>query len=142
MGIIAPQTISDSDTRIPARKSFADTKRWLSNEFYQCLNQFKINENGERLTNAQAMVQGIVDMAVDPEKDDYVRLAASKFIIEHMEGKASAMTEEKHEEMPQIVINVGNVNMNNIQNNIASISSPQPKEDVIDEITTDFEEAK
>lgn len=142
MGLIAPQTVITSEERLPARKSFADTKRWLSNEFYQCLNQFSINEDGERVTNAQAMVQGIVDMATDPEKDDYVRLAASKFIIEHMEGKASAMTEDKHEEMPQIIINVGDVSMNNIQNNVSTLSPSIPKEDVVDEITTDFEESE
>lgn len=140
MSEITGITSYNKDKGVSPRKSFADTKRWLSNEFYQALNRHTVTNDGDMITNAQAMVNGIIDMAVNPEKDDYVRLAASKFIIEHMEGKASAMTDEKHEDIPQIVINVKNMNMSNIQNNIAQLSESVPSSDVIDEMGIQYSE--
>ena len=132
-----------SQTAIAPQKSMAASKRWISNQFYQALNRhMETNEDGDSITYAQKMIEGVIDMATDDERDDYVRLAATKFIVEHMEGKAGTMQDETHEEMPQIVINVKNMNMNNIQNNVTRIAEPEPQNDIIAEMEAEYAEVE
>lgn len=127
--------------KIEPQKSFASTKRLISNMFYKSLNRhMDVDKNGESVTYLQAMVDGVVDMATDKERDDYVRLAATKFVTEHLEGKAGTMQDETHEEMPQIVINVKNMNLNNIQNNASALKDAVPQNDIISEIEAEYTE--
>lgn len=140
MASIIPVSTRRQEKAIVPQKSMASSKRWISDQFYQALNRHMgVNDDGEDVTYAQKMIEGVVEMATDDERDDYVRLAATKFIIEHMEGKASTMKEESHEEMPQIVINVKNMNMNNIQN-VSQVSNPVPQNDVIAEMEAEYAE--
>ena len=94
---------------VASRSTYADQKRWISNEFYHALNEFTELDDGSRVTKIQAAVRSVVDSMTDPEVDPYYRLAALKFVTEHIEGKASAMKEETHEEMPKFAIVVGDV---------------------------------
>lgn len=105
MGVIAPSQ-GEHHKGIAARPSYVDQKRWISNEFYQALNEFTIMDNGMRVTKIQGAVRSVVDSMIDPEADPYYRLAALKFVTEHLEGKASAMKDETNEEMPKLVIAV------------------------------------
>lgn len=105
MASIAPtQNGSPPKTRGPA--ALDGSKRWLSKLFYDELNRSE-DFGGDLRTRAQVLVEGIVNMATDSEKDDYVRLAASKFIVEHLEGKPQQMQDDRREQMPQLVICVG-----------------------------------
>lgn len=141
MGSIIPATTRRKEKALAPQKSMASSKRWISDQFYQALNRHMgVNDDGEDITYAQKMVEGVVDMATDDERDDYVRLAATKFIVEHMEGKAGTIQEERHEEMPQIVINVKNMNMNNIQDTVKKAISPVPKNDIIAEMEAEYSE--
>ena len=136
MGIIAnPRQTESLPQDVAPRKSFADTKRFISQQFYQGLNRHMTTEDGNSVTYLQQMVQGTIDMATDPERDDYVRLAATKFIVEHLEGKAATMTEEKHEEMPKLVICVGDTSAEEIKKNITELEGAEPKEDIEIEIS-------
>lgn len=136
MGIIAnPTRNENSISKVEPRKSFADTKRWISNEFYQALNRHVETESGMIVTYAQQMVQSVVEMATSPDKDDYVKLAASKFIIEHLEGKASAMQTEDKQEMPKLVICVQGTSTDEIREKAKELEGVEPKEDILVEIS-------
>ena len=136
MGIIA--NVNNGGQSLPsAKKSFRDTKKWLSEEFYQALNRHMTNDEGVSVTYAQQMISGVVDMATNPEKDDYVRLAATKFITEHLEGKAGTMTEDKHEEMPKLVICVQGTSPDELKHISEQFEDAEPKEDVVVEISNE-----
>lgn len=137
MGIITPQNTGLKKSEITPRKSFADTKRWLSGEIYQALSRFKENPDGDSITYAQDMIQDLVDMATDREQDAYLRLAAKKFIVEHLEGKAQTMSDEVKEEMPKLVICVGDVTTKQIKETLKDEEGAVPKEDVLVEISDD-----
>lgn len=136
MGTIVPQTQNKDITRpVNPRKSFADTKRWISNMFYQELNRHMQTDEGEQITFAQEMVRDTVRMATDPEEDAYVKLATRKFIIEHMEGKAGTMADDKHEEMPKLVICVDDTSQELIRKSLAEVEGAEPEEDIVVEIS-------
>lgn len=139
MGIINGLTsLSENNSDLPQKKSFKDQKRWISNLFYQGLNKYIESEEGDQITKAQAMVEGTIDMAINPENDNYVRLAAVKFITEHLEGKAGVVAEEKNEELPRMVINISKVE--NVQLPKAeSLADAVPKDDIIVEISDEGE---
>ncbi len=105
MASIMP-TRSDSKPKAHGPASLDSSKRWLSKLFYDELSRHE-DTGGDLRTRAQVLVEGIVSMATDKEKDDYVRLAASKFIVEHLEGKPQQMQDDRREQMPQLVICVG-----------------------------------
>lgn len=135
--IINTPSCTNSDRDIKPQQSFASTKRWLSNAFYQELNRHAETASGDYKTKAQLMIEGIVDMAIDPEKDDYVKLAASKFIIEHLEGKAGVAQEEHKETMPKMVIQIDKVDATIINNNAAINTNPEPKSDIAEKIVSE-----
>ncbi len=136
MGIIANPSRDDFQVKeVSPNKTFADTKRFISQQFYQALNRHFTTDNGNYVTYLQQMVQNTIDMAVNPEKDDYVKLAATKFIVEHLEGKAGVMTDERHEEMPKLVICVNDTTNEEIKKNITELEGATPKEDIIVEIS-------
>ena len=139
MGIINGLTsLSENNSDLPQKKTFKDQKRWISNLFYQGLNKYIESEEGNQITKAQAMVEGTIDMAINPENDNYVRLAAVKFITEHLEGKAGVVAEEKNEELPRMVINISKVE--NVQLPKAeSFADAVPKDDIIVEISDEGE---
>lgn len=127
MGTIIP-TQQKTKTASPAFASFADSKRWISNEFYQGLNRYVTLSDGSRVTYAQQMVMSVIDMATNPEKDDYVRLAATKFITEHLEGKASVMKDETHEEIPKFAIVVGDSTAEKIKQAVDNLNPASTEE--------------
>lgn len=135
MGIINGLTsLSENNSDLPQKKSFKDQKRWISNLFYQGLNKYIESEEGDQITKAQAMVEDTIDMAINPENDNYVRLAAVKFITEHLEGKAGVVAEEKNEELPRMVINISKIE--NVQlPKPESFADAVPKDDIIVEIS-------
>lgn len=136
MGIIAnPNRENHQDKEVAPIKTFADTKRFISQQFYQALNKHFATDDGNYITYLQQMVQNTIDMAVNPEKDDYVKLAATKFIVEHLEGKAGVMTEDRHEEMPKLVICVNDTTTEEIKKNIKNLDGAEPKEDIVVEIS-------
>jgi hypothetical protein len=120
---------------ITPQKTFAGTKRWLSQLFYNELNKHVSTDDGDYITNGQAMVRNIVRLATDSTGDPYVQLAASKFLLERMEGKAATMTEDTHEEMPKMVICVGNVSADQMKRTIKEKEGAEPKEDIYVEIS-------
>ena len=134
MAVLAP-TQNERRPTVREMPSFAATKRWLSKTFYEELNRHVATDDGDYRTNAQLMVEGVVSMATDPTKDDYVRLAASKFIVEHLEGKASAMQEERHEEMPRLVICVGDPMKRDLDENAEKFKDAVPSSDIEISIT-------
>ena len=138
MGIISGITsLPSNNSDLPQKKSFKDQKRWISNLFYQGLNKYVTSEEGDQITNAQAMVEGTIDMAVNKENDPYLRLAAVKFITEHLEGKAATMTEDKHEEMPKLVICVQGTSPDELKHISEQFEDAEPKEDVVVEISNE-----
>ena len=139
MGIISGvNTLSPLESDLPQKKSFKDQKRWISNLFYQGLNKYVESSEGDQITKAQAMVEGTIDMAVNTENDPYVRLAAVKFITEHLEGKAGVVAEEKNEQLPRLVVNINNVE--NVQLPDASnFKDAVPKDDIVVEISDEGE---
>lgn len=140
MGIISGITsLPSNNSDLPQKKSFKDQKRWISNLFYQGLNKYVTSEEGDQITNAQAMVEGTIDMAVNKENDPYLRLAAVKFITEHLEGKAGVVAEEKNEELPRLVVNINNVETVSLADVNETIRNVQPKDDVIVEISDEEE---
>ncbi len=140
MGIISGITsLPSNNSDLPQKKSFKDQKRWISNLFYQGLNKYIESEEGDQITKAQAMVEGTIDMAVNKENDPYLRLAAVKFITEHLEGKTGVVAEEKNEELPRLVVNINNVETVSLADVNETIKSVQPKDDVIVEISDEEE---
>ena len=134
MAILAP-TQNRSKSEVQPQKSFAGTKRWISQLFYTQLNQHVESMNGDLITNGQKMVENIFRLATDEEGDPYVQLAAAKFITERMEGKAATMQEDVHEEMPRMVICVGDVTSKQIKKAIVDKEGAEPKEDICVEIS-------
>ena len=140
MGIISGvNSLSSYESELPQKKSFKDQKRWISNLFYQGLNRYCESGDGDQITKAQAMVEGTIDMAVNTENDPYLRLAAVKFITEHLEGKAGVVAEEKNEELPRLVVNINNVEKVSLADVNETIKTVQPKDDVIVEISDEAE---
>lgn len=137
MAVLANMTPSTNevDGDVKPRKSFADTKRFISNEFYQALNRHMPLPDGRSVTYLQQAVAKIVDMATDPERDDYTSLAAAKFMFEHLEGKASTMKEDTHQEMPKLVICVGETKVDDVRKRIEDIEGAEPAEDIAVEIS-------
>lgn len=134
MGIISNATPKKASPTTQ-NKSFKETKKWISEEFYQALNRHMVNDDGISVTYAQQMVASVVDMATNPEKDDYLRLAATKFITEHLEGKASTMTDDRHEEMPKLVICVQGTSPSDMAETVKELEGAEPKEDILIEIS-------
>lgn len=116
---------------VSPKKTFTDTKRWISGEFYQALNRHMTTPDGNSVTYMQQMVASVVDMATDPERDDYARLAATKFIVEHLEGKAQTMSDDRHEEMPKLVICVQGTSADQIRKAAKELEGTEPPEDVL-----------
>lgn len=121
---------------VPATpKSFAGTKRWISQLFFSELNKHSSDEEGNLKTNGQLMVENVVRLATDSTGDPYVQLAAAKFISERIEGKAATMQESNHEEMPKMVICVGDVTSRQIKKSLSDNEGAVPKEDICVEIS-------
>ena len=125
-----------------APKSFAGTKRWLSQLFFNELNQHAVDGSGAYKTNGQLMVENVIRLATDTEQDPYVQLAAAKFILDRMEGKAAAMQEDNHEEMPKLVICVGNATPEQMKKAVSDNEGAEPEEDVFVEISDEDGENK
>ena len=137
MGYIVSAPPKNGEQGVRPQASFSSTKKWLSNAFYQELNRYASTEDGDYRTKAQLMVEGVGNMAIDSGKDDYGRLAASKFIIEHLEGKAGVAQEEHRETMPKMVIQIDKVDATIINNNAAIDTNPEPKSDIAEEIVSE-----
>ena len=134
MGILSP-TQSKDKGMIQPQKTFAGTKRWISQLFYNQLNEHVETDRGDLVTNGQRMVENIIRLATDETGDPYVQLAAAKFITDRMEGKAAVMQDDIHEEMPTMVICVGDVTTKQIKKSIADNKGAEPKEDIYVEIS-------
>lgn len=109
--------------------SYADQKKWISREFYQALNEFTELDDGSQVTKIQAAIRSVVDSMVDPECDPYYRLSALKFVTEHIEGKATAMKDEHHEDMPKFAIVVGDATASQIKKAVEKINPPEVPEE-------------
>lgn len=109
--------------------SYTDQKRWISREFYQALNEFTELDDGSQVTKVQAAVKSVVDSMLDPSADPYYRLSALKFVTEHIEGKAAAMKDEHHEEMPKFAIVVGDATASQIKKAVEKINPPEVPEE-------------
>jgi len=127
MGMLAPSRGRHGQ---PAPKSYADQKRWISNEFYRALNEYTELDDGSQVTKIQAAVKSVVDSMSDPETDPYYRLAALKFVTEHLEGKAAAMKEEQHEEMTKIAIVIGDADAKRITEAVNKMNPAMEHEEV------------
>lgn len=136
MGIITdnlPKKKREGEVQAP--KSFKDAKRFISEQFYQALNKHTVDEKGNYVTKIQKIVTDTIDMATDTENDPYLRLAVLKFITEHLEGKATAMTDKESPELPKLVICVEGSDVETIKNNITNAEGAEPKEDILVEIS-------
>ena len=134
MAVLAP-TQNRSTSEVQPQKSFAGTKRWISQLFYNQLNQHVESSNGDLITNGQKMVENIIRLATDEDGDPYVQLAAAKFITDRMEGKAAVIQDDSHEEMPKMVICVGDVSAKQMRKTITEKEGAEPKEDIYVEIS-------
>lgn len=133
MGLLKP-TQSAGRGELSAPKSFAGTKRWISQLFWNELNKHVAGDDGSIRTAGQVMVENVVRLATE-EGDPYVQLAAAKFITERMEGKSATMQESNHEEMPKMVICVGDVTSRQIKKSLSDNEGAVPKEDICVEIS-------
>jgi len=131
--LVPEQTQKKDPVEMP--KSFAGTKRWLSKLFFTELNRHVETSDGDYKTAGQVMVENIVRLATDPEQDAYVQLAAGKFILERMEGKAATAQEETHEEMPKLVICVDGSEVEKINESVKENEGASPAEDIVVEIS-------
>lgn len=134
VAVLTPKQTGRDYSPAPPR-SFAQTKRWVSQMFFEELNRFSEDDNGNMRSNGQLMVENVVRLATDPSGDPYVQLAAAKFISERLEGKAGVMNDEVQEESHQIVICVGDVSAQQIKKAIKENEGAEPKEDVVVQIS-------
>lgn len=134
MAVLTPFQKDRERTPAPP-KTFAGTKRWISQLFFNELNKHSPDSEGNLLTNGQRMVENIVRLATDSEGDPYVQLAAAKFITDRMEGKTAVMQDDVHEEMPTMVICVGDVTTQQIKKAVKDNAGAEPKEDIYVEIS-------